>query len=81
MRDIRAGRLVDEDLLLDLAETLAAERYRPPDAQPAVATHAAHQPPVHLAVPVGQHGLPLTGGQQPRRSRTAVRPAARAARR
>src|SRR5699024_387483 len=53
--------LVGEDLLLDVAEALAAELGGPADAQPPVAAHPADHVLVRRAVPVGEHRLGLVG--------------------
>ena len=58
---VGAGRLVDEDLLLDRPEPVAAELLGPADAELAVPAHPADHRAVGLAVPVGLHLLGFFG--------------------
>jgi hypothetical protein len=62
-RHVGARRLVDEDLLLDRAEPVAAVLGRPADAEPAVPAHPPHERAVDLAVPLGQQRGSLRRGQ------------------
>ena len=66
-RHVGAGRLVDEDLLFDRPEPVAAELLGPADAELAVLAHPADHRAVGLAVPVGLHLLGLFGRDQARK--------------
>ena len=65
-RDVGALRLVDEDRLLDGAESVAAELLGPADAELAVGAHPLDHRAVGLAVPVGLHRLGFLGRDQRR---------------
>ena len=63
-RNVGAHRLVGEDLLFDLSESLAAVFLRPPDPEPPVAPHLSDHIPIGGAVALGEHGVCCRGVDQ-----------------